>query len=283
MAKYDNILKKLRQEDKWMSDWSLISHNTLQNKDVAWNHAKLIPLADWTTAIQITKADWTTVIFNVDSTNWEIQIWDFVLWDLFNIDRFWHFFNTWDWITFRDEYVAWVWELWTWSAAPDNVSVIIGWVPIKILWFDWSTTTEDISNSFEMAHDICYTQLNNDTQNLEFHIHMIPSTNNAWNVRFVVTMCYIPVNEAPVVLVDWVTWWFINNNIPLNSQYKHFISWFEITRPVWLTYNLWDIILFNIKRIPTNAGDTYPNDILFVKSALHVPVDMTGSRERYTK
>lgn len=48
---------------------SNISHNTLKNKDVAGNHAKLIPSADGTTAIQITKADGSTVVLNFDTTN----------------------------------------------------------------------------------------------------------------------------------------------------------------------------------------------------------------------
>lgn len=43
------------------------SHADLTERDIAGNHAKLIPLADGTTAIQITKADGSTVIFNVDS------------------------------------------------------------------------------------------------------------------------------------------------------------------------------------------------------------------------
>lgn len=48
---------------------SEISHNTLKNKDTAGNHAKLIPSADGTTALQITKADGTTVVLNFDTTN----------------------------------------------------------------------------------------------------------------------------------------------------------------------------------------------------------------------
>jgi hypothetical protein len=46
-----------------------LNHNNLANKDVAGNHAKLIPSANSTSAIQITKADGTTAILNVDTTN----------------------------------------------------------------------------------------------------------------------------------------------------------------------------------------------------------------------
>jgi hypothetical protein len=49
-------------------------HSTLINRDIAGNHAKLIPAADGTTAIQITKADGSTYIINVDTTNGRIGI-----------------------------------------------------------------------------------------------------------------------------------------------------------------------------------------------------------------
>ena len=44
-------------------------HSALANRDIAGNHAKLIPALNGTTAIQITKADGTTVVVNVDTTN----------------------------------------------------------------------------------------------------------------------------------------------------------------------------------------------------------------------
>lgn len=44
-------------------------HSALINRDVAGNHAKLIPLSDSTTAIQITKADGTTSVFNANTSS----------------------------------------------------------------------------------------------------------------------------------------------------------------------------------------------------------------------
>jgi hypothetical protein len=49
------------------------SHSALINRDVAGNHAKLIPTVDSTTAIQLTKADGTPII-DVDSTNSRVGI-----------------------------------------------------------------------------------------------------------------------------------------------------------------------------------------------------------------
>jgi hypothetical protein len=50
------------------------NHNDLTNRDVAGNHAKIIPLTDSTTAIQITKADGATSVMNVDTTNSRVGI-----------------------------------------------------------------------------------------------------------------------------------------------------------------------------------------------------------------
>ena len=47
----------------------LTDHSTLTNRDIAGNHAKLIPASDSTTAIQITKANGTSEILNIDTTN----------------------------------------------------------------------------------------------------------------------------------------------------------------------------------------------------------------------
>lgn len=52
-----------------LTDITTRNHNDLQNRDLAGNHAKLVPLADGTTAIQITKADGITAVINVDTTN----------------------------------------------------------------------------------------------------------------------------------------------------------------------------------------------------------------------
>lgn len=45
------------------------AHNDTTNRDIAGNHAALIPSSDSTTAIQIRKADGTTPVVNYDTTN----------------------------------------------------------------------------------------------------------------------------------------------------------------------------------------------------------------------
>lgn len=66
----------------WGSGTSLIGppgpaasdHSTLINRDIAGNHAKLIPISDSVTAIQITKADGSTYIISVDTLNGRVGI-----------------------------------------------------------------------------------------------------------------------------------------------------------------------------------------------------------------
>lgn len=50
-----------------------VNHNDLANRDEAGNHAKIVPLADGTTAFQITKSDGTTAILSADTTNDVLQ------------------------------------------------------------------------------------------------------------------------------------------------------------------------------------------------------------------
>jgi len=70
--------------------------------------------------------------------------------------------------------------------------------------------------------------------------------------------------------------------IPANSIDVHFVSGVELPVPVG-GFSIGDIILFNIKRIPTDNEDTYNADALFFKCALHVPTNDFGSRQRYIK
>lgn len=51
-----------------------LSHNDIQNRDVAGNHSKIVPATDSTTAVQITKADGTTPVVVTDTTNTRLGI-----------------------------------------------------------------------------------------------------------------------------------------------------------------------------------------------------------------
>lgn len=49
------------------------------------------------------------------------------------------------------------------------------------------------------------------------------------------------------------------------------------------TYELGQMLTFNIRRTPNGANDTYTGDAILEQVALHVPVDTFGSRAIYTK
>jgi hypothetical protein len=59
----------------WVAPSSLAAdHSVLVNRDIAGNHAKLIPAADSTSSVMITKANATTQVLRADTTNNRIKI-----------------------------------------------------------------------------------------------------------------------------------------------------------------------------------------------------------------
>lgn len=57
-----------------MQTINIPKHNSLTDRDTAGNHAKIIPAADSTTALQITKANGTTAVVNVNTTDERVGI-----------------------------------------------------------------------------------------------------------------------------------------------------------------------------------------------------------------
>lgn len=263
-----------------IADITTKDHNDLSNKDLAGNHAKLIPSADGTTAIQITKADGTTVILNIDSSNKVLKVYNKLeVYDNDNttlrefIDN-----NGFKQVRYRDEYVSGPWVEASGAAAPDLVNVTIGGVGTRKYAFDGSATEERLSNSFEIPHDIALTEVNNDTLFIEWHVHFRPSTNNSGDVKWFLDYCYSPFGGAPIAQTSAS---FIKS-VSANQQYFQLVEGVEIPKPVG-GWGIGGIITFNLRRSPSDVQDTYPDDVLLVKTALHVPVNDSGSRQRYIK
>jgi hypothetical protein len=180
-------------------------------------------------------------------------------------------------LRYRDEYVAGDWIFPTGGAAPDFNNVTIGGVTTRMYSFDGGATTEWMANSFELNHDAAIVELNAETAKLEFHVHFMPSTNDAGVVEWSLEYCYLPAHATAIAQTTLVA----SYTVLENTQYTHLITGVELPKPS-SGFNIGDIILFNLKRIPTGT-DTYPADALLIKCALHVPVDGQGSRQRYTK
>lgn len=179
---------------------------------------------------------------------------------------------------YRDEYVAGEWLAALGSTTPDDVTANINGINIRLKAFDGVNTTEWMSNMFEINHDVDITALNAETVKLEWHVHFLPSDNNAGDVKWHFEYIYLPngggaISQATVTAIK---------TVDANTQYTHLIVGAELPKPAG-GYNIGDLIVFNIKRIPTDNEDTYGSDAYFIKTALHVPVDGTGSRQRYIK
>jgi hypothetical protein len=162
------------------------------------------------------------------------------------------------------------------AAAPDETSYTIGGVSTKKYAFDGNVTTETLGNTFEIAHDIDLTKVNDSTLSIELHIHAAPTTNDAGVGRFVVDWCYIPPNGAPIAGTQLV----LLLTIEANKRYNNTLTAGNLALPVG-GFALGGIIEFSLSRTPSHADDTYAPDIALYKCALHVPTNRRGSNTIY--
>ena len=181
-------------------------------------------------------------------------------------------------IRYRDEYVGGNWVNAGGLAAPDTVDVSIGGINTRMLSFDGNNIEERISNNFEIPHDIALDEVNNEAEVIEWHVHFMASTNKSGTIKWFLDYCYIPANGTPISQTSLVCY----QVILANEQHVHHLAGAELPVPS-SGVNIGDIITFNLRRTPTDVKDTYPDDVLLIKTALHVPINDFGSRQRYVK
>lgn len=181
-------------------------------------------------------------------------------------------------VRYKDEYVGGQWLEPNGSTAPDKVTATIGGVNYLLYSFDGINTTESISNCFEINHETDMAGLNAGTVKAEWHVHGLPSTTGSGVVKFFLDYCYLPAFGSTITQTSLST----KCTIEANSQYKHCVFGAEIPKPS-SGFNIGDMILFSLRRNPADAEDTYGADFLLLKTALHLPIDDIGSKERYTK
>ena len=185
-------------------------------------------------------------------------------------------------LRWRDEYVSGVWQPAAAQAAPDVENYTIGGIGVRKYSFDGGNTEERISNHFEIPHDIPIDLINDGTTWIEAHIHWQPSTNNTGTVQWFFDWCYLPLNAAPIAM----TGLSYTQTINANEQYFQKLCAFEVGGVAKLPipaggFNIGGIIQFNLRRTPTGDNDTYPDDAILIKVALHVPTDDRGSKNIY--
>jgi hypothetical protein len=181
-------------------------------------------------------------------------------------------------VRYRDEYVSGRWTSAAAAAAPDEVNVTIGGIATRSYAFDGNNTEESMSNHFEMPHDLAYDLVNAGTLKLEVHTHFRPSTNNDGDVKWFFDWCYTPVFGAPIPMTG-VSYIYA---VEANTLHYQLLVGVELPVPAG-GYGVGGVITFNTRRNPQDGEDTYPDDALFIKTALHVPIDGNGSRQRYIK
>jgi len=155
------------------------------------------------------------------------------------------------------------------AAAPDQIS-IFGSGNIQGLAFDGNNRVEALFGGGEIPHAY------KEGSNLAPHIHWMPTTANAGNVK-----------------------WFLEYNWQLNANTFGAPTTVSIVDAA--TGTAWDNIqtdiasisgtgmlfnshfVFRLYRDPNDAEDTYPDDAVLLSIGLHYEIDTVGSRTVNTK
>lgn len=181
--------------------------------------------------------------------------------------------------TWRDEYAGGQYFVPDGANAPDEVNVTIAGVTTKKYAFNGVNTTEKLGNTFEIAHDVAIDAVNAGAVSIEQHIHFANSTTTAsGTATFVVNWALIKAQGSAITGSN-VT---ISHYIESTQQYHNLIAGGYLVPPT-EGFGIGDLIEFTVTRDPSLASDTFEADVLFYKTALHVPLDMLGSRQIYIK
>jgi len=185
-------------------------------------------------------------------------------------------------IEYRDEYPGDDWSTPQGAGStPSVANVTIGGLLYRTRQFAGNAENQ-MSNKFEIPHDMDIDRVNAGLVAVEFHDHFTPTTNDAGVVKWFFDWMYAPVsNGSPLPPLAMSTLSFLQT-ISVNTQHHHYVAGVELPIPAG-GYNIGDIIRFNIRRTPADAQDTYNAPVIFDKCALHVPINSMGSRQRYIK
>jgi hypothetical protein len=180
-------------------------------------------------------------------------------------------------VRYRDEYPGGQWVVPSGASAPDDVVLTLGGLTVNAKAYDGGNTEERMSNSIECAHDVPWALINAGTLPLEVHVHWMPATTGAGDVKWFIDMVLMRRNAAPVAMTTAT----ITGTAASNQQYFHKIDAANVTVPSG-GFALGDLIHIQVRRTPTATGDTYTGDAIFVQAAMHVPGQI-GSRTTYDR
>jgi len=189
-------------------------------------------------------------------------------------------------VFYRDEYPSGIWTNAAGAAAPDIVGYTIGGVGVNRDAFDGGTIEEKKSNTFEIPHDIDIDAVNDGTKVIEVHVHWRPASSTATGqVKWFFDWSYSAYLGDPIAMTSLSC----KRNLTTATQFRHYIDQFtdgssvvKLEIPVG-GFDIGGLILFNIRRKPTDAEDDYTADVILEQVALHIPVNSDGSRTIFNK
>ena len=184
-----------------------------------------------------------------------------------------------DALTWRDEFVAGDYFVPAGASAPDTVNITVGGVSTRKYAFDGVNTAEKLGNSHEIQHDIAVDWVNSGTVSIEQHIHCCASTTASGTATFVTNWALLKVNGAIITGSNVTASVYFDGT---QQPYCNKLLGDDLVTPA-EGFGIGDLIEFTVTRDPTLASDTFEADVIFYKTALHVPMDMLGSRQRYIK
>ena len=155
------------------------------------------------------------------------------------------------------------------AVAPDTIN-FFGAGGIRGLGFDGNATTERIHSSGEILHGYL------EGSDIEFHVHWMPTTANAGNVKWQIEYTWINVdgtfsNPTTLTTIEAAggTEW--------HHHYTDFVAIDGTGREIG------SAIVFSLFRDPTDGEDTYSDDAAFIQLGIHYQVDVYGSRQELIK
>lgn len=153
------------------------------------------------------------------------------------------------------------------ATAPDAIS-ILGAGGIEALGFDGNATTESIHGAAEILHGYL------EGSDIYFHVHWMPTTANAGNVKWQLEYSWQNVNGTfsnPTIIdvVDAVS----------GTAWDHQLAPFALIDGAGMTIN--STVVFRLFRDP--GDDTYSDDAALIQVGIHYQIDVYGSRTQIIK
>lgn len=155
------------------------------------------------------------------------------------------------------------------ASSPDLINVLASG-GIYTLAFNGAATTEEVHGALDMPHGYL------EGSDVKFHIHWMPTTANAGNVKWQIEYSWIDPgsvfpNPATINAVGAAG----------GTAWNHNEDDFTIISGIGKTIGT--SMIFRLFRDPTDGSDTYGNDAALIQVGLHIQVDVYGSRAEDSK